>query len=33
MQEIDANCIKIGQFVWELWSFKDKLSKLEWEVD
>ena len=32
MQAIDTNPIKIGQFVWKLWRFKDKLSKLEWEL-
>ena len=32
MQVIATNCIKIGWFVWDLWHFKDKWSKLEWEV-
>ena len=33
MQAIATNHIKIGQFVCELWRFKDKWSKLEWEVE
>ena len=33
MQAIDTKHIKIGLFVWELWQFKDKWSKLESEVE
>ena len=31
-QDIAPNRIKIGQFVWELWHFKDKWLNLEWET-